>query len=375
MKTGSHLHGFADFREQARRSLPVRVFDFIDGGAGDEAGMARNRMSYRDRTLTPRVGVDVRDVSLACAFPWGRAAAPFGIAPVGLTGLIHPQADRMLATAAARANIPYIVSACANTSIEDIAHASGRAPWFQFYMPSSGRWEPLIRRVQEAGCPTLVLTLDAAAPGRRLRDLRNGLSLPLRTGLRDLLRNPRWLHDQKRGPPLGFPNLPGAESLSRGTSFSELMASQTGGAMSWADIARIRAAWPNTLMVKGVMDVRDAEQALALGVDAIVVSNHGGRQLDCSPAPLHAVEGMVQAGVRPEALLVDSGVRSGEDIVKALHAGAGMVLLGRAFLFALAAEGPQGVERLIQQLLAETRTCMRLVGTARIEDIHKTLGS
>jgi isopentenyl diphosphate isomerase/L-lactate dehydrogenase-like FMN-dependent dehydrogenase len=371
MRPLSTMHTVADFREGSRRALPAKVFDFIDGGAGDELALARNREAFRAITVVPRVGIDTRHVTLQARIAGVDADAPFGIAPLGLTGLVHPQADRILARAAARANLPFVLSACASTSIEDVAAAAGTPPWFQFYMPKSGAWRESIQRIAKAGCPVLVLTMDAAAPGKRLRDTRNGLRLPLRPGLRDWLRHPRWCRSQRSGGALGFPNLTGGEGVAHNASFSELMARQTGGAMAWEQVAALRDAWPRTLVVKGVLAAADAAHALGLGVDAVIVSNHGGRQLDCAPAPVEVVPDFVQAGLRPEQLMLDSGVRCGEDVVKALSVGAGAVFVGRPFLYALATHGAAGVERLIELLAAETASSMRLVGATSVREFAR----
>lgn len=368
MRSLSTIHTVSDFRDCARRALPATVFDFIDGGAGDEQALTRNRQAFRAITVVPKVGVDTRRVALQTRVAGAGADAPFGIAPLGLTGLVHPDADLVLAKAAARANIPYVLSACASTSVEDVAAAAGRPPWFQFYMPRTGCWRDSIERIAKAGCPALVLTMDAAVPGKRVRDMRNGLRLPLRPGLRDWLRHPRWCRSQVGGKRLGFPNLSGGESARDGLSFSELMSSQTGGAMAWEQVAELRDAWPRTLIVKGVLSAGDAMHAIGLGVDAVIVSNHGGRQLDCAPAPVSVLPDFVRAGLRPGQLILDSGVRCGEDVVKALSVGAGSVLVGRAFLYALASHGSRGVEHLIELLAAETASCMRLVGATTVAE-------
>jgi isopentenyl diphosphate isomerase/L-lactate dehydrogenase-like FMN-dependent dehydrogenase len=366
MATLTDFHTVDDFRRRARRSLPGYVFDFIEGGAGAERARARNETAFAEVELVPRLGARSAELDLSTHCLGQPFDTPVGIAPLGLGGLVHPEADLMLARVAARCRIPFVLSATSNTPIERICRELGSAPWFQFYAPRSPvAAAALLDRADGAGCPVLVVTADVAAPGKRLRDLRNGLQLPLRPSLRNLsmtLRHPRWALRRLAAGPIAFPNLASPGNDEASLPFSAVMAWQTGGALDWHALARLRERWPRQLVLKGVLAPQDAQRARQIGYDAVVVSNHGGRQFDAAPAPIAMLPLMRQAGVTPDVLMLDSGVRSGEDVVKALALGAGMVFLGRPFLFALASGGEAGVERLVSLLREDVARAMSLLG-------------
>ncbi len=370
MSLFADFHTVDDFRQRARRRLPRYAFDFIDGGAGSERALARNATAFARVELVPRLGAchAQQDLSVDCMGQ--RFEVPFGIAPLGLCGLVHPQADQMLARVAARCGVPFVLSATSNTPLEQIADALGQAPWFQFYAPkSTSAANSLLDRAERAGCPVLVVTADVAAPGKRLRDLRHGLKLPLRPSLGNIvttLCHPHWAARRVLAGPITFPNLAMPDEDQAALSFSSLMAWQTGGTLDWATLARIRERWPRKLILKGVLAAEDAQQALGLGFDAVVVSNHGGRQFDSAPAPLSMLPAMSASGIPAASLLLDSGVRSGEDIVKAIAMGAGMVFLGRPFLFALASGGEAAVEHLIALLKQDVARAMSLLGMVSV---------
>ncbi len=356
----------AALRARAKQRLPRLAFDFVDGGAGQELALHRNTAAFEELTLTPRIGNDPSQLSLQTELLGMQFAAPFGIAPMGLCGLIHPRADLCFAKAAAQCNLPYILSATASTSIEEITSACGSAPWFQLYTPKSAvHTEQLLTRVERAGAPVLIITLDTAAPGLRLRDLRNGLRVPFTpsaSNLLDIARHPAWLVRRLMAGQLHFPNLPQPEDDMRNCTFQELVEWQTGGILDWATLQRIRAMWPRKILLKGVLCASDAMRAAAMGFDGVIVSNHGGRQLDAAPAPLKALSQFVAQGMGPQFLSMDSGIRSGEDIVKSLACGAGFGFVGRPFLYAIAAHGEAGVSQLIEVLIGEIRRSMKLLG-------------
>lgn len=370
MPTLADFYTVDDFRRQARRSLPRYAFDFIDGGAGTERALSRNEAAFAGVELVPRLGAKLGELDLSVSRLGQRFDVPFGIAPLGLCGLVHPEADLMLARVAARCRLPFVLSATSNTPLEQICRELGRAPWFQFYTPKSpAAATALLDRADHAGCPVLVVTADVAAPGKRLRDLRHGLQLPLRPSLRNILMtipHPRWALRRLMSGPVSFPNLASPRDDEASLPFSALMAWQTGGVLDWDTLARLRERWPRQLVLKGVLAPQDVCRARQLGFDAVVVSNHGGRQFDAAPAPIAMMPAMRRAGIPPEALMLDSGVRSGEDIVKALAFGAGMVFLGRPFLFALASGGEAGVERLISLLRQDVARAMSLLGMVSI---------
>ena len=281
-------------REQARRRIPRFAFDFLDGGAGNETGLARNRAAFEHMGLLPRAMIDVEGRSIAATFFGRRWDAPFGIAPIGMGNLIWPGADAMVAAAARDANIPYVLSTAGTTSMEVIASIAPEHAWFQLYVGKSQVIvDDLISRADRAGFEVLVVTVDVPAPGRRLRDQRNGLRLPLRPsavwGI-ELATHPVWsLATLRKGPPR-FANLePYAASNASAASLATLMAEQSSGRLDRSLLSEIRRRWPRRLVIKGILSPQDAMIARDLGADAVIVSNHGGRQLDGAPASLEAL--------------------------------------------------------------------------------------
>ncbi len=365
------LHSIDAMRTAARRRLPKFAFDFIDGGALGETGLARNASAFGDVRLTPRVltGCTVRDPGVDL---FGhRFSLPFGVAPIGLAGLAGPRVDEGLARAALEAGAPYVLSTAGTTAIEAIA-AVAPGSWFQLYV---GRDQPitddLLLRAEAAGVGALVVTVDVPAPGKRVRDLDNGFGLPLKPTPAmawDLMTHPAWSLDLAMNGAPRFANLERyAERGAGAQSLAALMAAQSSARLDWRLLAEIREAWKGPLIVKGVMHPLDAARLAQLGVDGLVVSNHGGRQLDCTPAPIEALPA-VRAAVGPELpVLVDGGIRSGEDIARALVLGADMVLLGRPFLFAAAARGAlRGGRELFVLLADELDRAMTQLGCADI---------
>jgi isopentenyl diphosphate isomerase/L-lactate dehydrogenase-like FMN-dependent dehydrogenase len=369
-----NIHAVADFRDAARRRLPRFAFDFVDGGAGRESARWRNEQAFRDICLTPRIGIDTSAVSLETTLFGQNFAAPFGVAPLGLCGIVHPEADLQIARIAARYRLPYIASTTASAAVEDVAQACGVAPWFQLYASKAQHLtERLIDRVERLGCPVLVVTVDTAAPGRRVRDLRNGLQLPFRPTLAhayQALKHPLWTTRRLAAGSVSFPNIDSGCDEAKSLKFSELMALQTGGVLDWAALGRLRQRWPRTMLLKGVLSAADASRARALGVDGVIVSSHGGRQLDCAPAPIDILPEFAAAGLPPDFLLLDSGVRSGEDILKVIARGGSFAFLGRPFLFALAAAGERGVERVVEILMEELACAMRMMGARGSADLR-----
>ncbi len=368
----------AALRRRARQRLPRFAFDFIDGGALGESALARNAHALDDIRLLPRVltGATARDLSVDLLGQ--HFAAPFGVAPIGMANLVAPGTDLALARAAAAAGIGYALSTAATTALEPIAEAAPNG-WFQLYVGRDAAiTDDLIRRADAAGYRSLIVTVDVPAPGRRLRDLRNRFTLPLRPDLRmalDLVRHPRWALATATGGAPRFANLePYSPPGSSTRSLAELMAGQSSARLDWALLAEIRRRWPRTLIVKGVLRPDDAARAVALGADAIGVSNHGGRQLDASPAPAEMIAPIRAAIGDTVPLIVDGGVRSGEDIARCLALGADFVLLGRAFLYAAAAlGGARGPTTLIDLLRDELDRAMTQLGCARVAEIDRSL--
>lgn len=368
----------ADLRRLASRRLPRAVFDFIDGGAGDEVTLRDSEAAFRDWVLLPRVAVDVARRSMGTTVLGAPAALPLMLAPTGLAGFFWPSGEMEAAAAAADAGIPFCLSTNSVASIEAVARAVPHAErWFQLYfLKDRDRMRALVERAKDAGYRVLCVTVDLPVQGRRERDVRNAFTVPLRprgATLLDLARRPRWLTGVLLSPP-GFGNFEApkeAGSTRPGfTSVARHVASLFDPSATWDDVARLREMWPGPVVVKGVLHPDDARKAVSVGAQAVMVSNHGGRQLDHVPAPISALPGVVAAvGGRAEVLL-DGGVRRGTDILKALALGASACSIGRPFLWGLAAAGRDGVARAIEILRDELDNAMTLLGTARIEDIR-----
>ncbi len=371
----ARLHTVECLRKAARANLPRMVFDFVDGGSGSESALRRNRTALEDVRLLPRALVDVRDAGIE-AQVFGRTyAAPIGVAPMGLCNLVAPGADEALAAAAREANVPYCLSTAATTPIETIAKRAGGSLWFQLYPTSEDRVTfDLLKRAEAVGVEILLVTVDIQTSSKRVRDLMNGLTLPMRPGLKtlaDLARRPRWLaanlrHGAPRFEMLSayFPE--GPKGLSHAATTAKLLAS---GRLDWTTVAKLREAWRGKLLLKGVLDPLDAVRAADAGVDGLVVSNHGGRQLDAAPASIEMLPEIRAAVGARLSLLIDSGFRSGEDIVRALALGADMVLLGRPFLYGVGALGTRaGPAKTLSILMSEIRTNLMLLGCRNVAE-------
>ena len=361
------IYRVEDLRLRAKRWLPGFVFDFVEGAAGDESAAERNVAALAERRVTPRFGGNASASMERTIF--GRTyGTPFGIAPIGLAELVFPKADLLLAQAAAAANIPYICSAASGSSVEDVVRASGRAPWFQLYCPREPTvTQGIIDRLVKLGVEVLVITVDVPVPGRRLRDLRNGLSLPPRPSRRlawDCMKSPAWTLLRLAAGRIGFPNFEphmGRMAL----PFRDLMALQTGGRLDWEWLAQLRSRWPGKLVIKGVMCREDAAAMQQIGADGIIVSNHGGRQFEAAPAAFDCLAAVADS--MPNCcVMFDSGVRTGSDVVRSSLEGAEMTWIGRPFLYALAAIGKDGPGELIRMLRAETREGLALAGPRAI---------
>jgi L-lactate dehydrogenase (cytochrome) len=358
MGAAARIHSAEDARRLARRRLPWMVFDYIDGSAGAETGAARNRAALDATALRPRILRDVSERSLATSLFGEATSRPFGIAPMGMCNLAAPGADLMLARLAARFRVPHGVSTVASTPMERIiAVAEGQA-WFQLYFSGDGSGTfKLVERARQAGYRTLVLTVDVPEVGRRPRELRHGFKMPFRLGSRqfiDFALHPRWSLATLRA---GKPQM--ANFTSPGFHFDR---TESRARATWDTLSRLRDAWPGNLVLKGVLDAEDARKAKAAGVDAIQVSSHGARQLESAPAPFLMLPRM-RAAVGPDfPLFYDSGLRSGEDALKALVAGADFTFFGRALQFAIAAAGEAGLDRLWEVLTEEMSIAMAQTG-------------
>ena len=365
-----HIQCSEDARRGARRRLPRMLFDFIDGGAGEELAARRNREALARVALMPRVLVNVETRRSTCDFLGRRWGLPFGIAPMGMCDLAWPGTDRAFGDAARDFAIPHCLSTAASTSLEACRARAGDNAWFQLYVgaPETG-WD-LVRRSLDAGYEYLVLTVDTPVLSRRRRELRRGFKVPFRLGpsqVLDFALHPRWsLATLAHGVPRFGNNRP-----ARGGSSQAFDRSRSRGAVDWAFLDELRNRWPHRLIVKGVLSPRDAVRIRDAGADAVYVSNHGGRQLDSAPASIDVLPAMRRAVGPDYPLLLDSGLRDGEDIVKAFALGASFVMLGRPFLYAAGAAGRAGVYRLIELLSGEVDAALAQIGRTGIDALDE----
>lgn len=359
----------ADLREMARRRVPRAVFDYTDGAAGAEISLRRSREAFERVEFFPSVLRDVSVVDPSTTILGAPSALPLVFAPTGFTRLMHTEGEPAVARVAERVGIPYALSTMGTTSVEALAAAvPGARTWFQLYLwrdreASAG----VVERAKAAGYEALVLTVDTPVAGPRLRDVRNGFSIPPALTLRTVANaavHPRWWADLLTTPPLEFASL-----SSWGGTIGELVDKVFEPAATMADVARLRADWPGKLVVKGVQDADDARAVVDAGADAVVVSNHGGRQLDRAPTPLEQLPSVVAAvGDRAE-VYVDGGVLDGADVVAAVAMGARACLVGRAYLYGLMAGGERGVQRAADILAAEIARTLQLLGVASVAEL------
>ncbi len=372
------LNSIADLRERARARVPRAIFDYADRGSYDEITIRRNRADLDAIAFRQRVGVDVSKIATATTLAGQCSALPLGIAPTGLTGLFYRDGEVCGARAAATAGIPFCLSTVAIASIEDLQQAGVTPFWFQLYlMRDRGFNEQLIARAHTAKCPVLVLTLDLPVQGLRRRDAKNGLSVPPRLtwgNACDVATKPAWALGMLRARRRTFGNLeghlPGPQGLK---TLSTWISEQFDPTANWQDVAWVRSRWPGKLIVKGVMDADDARRAADAGADAVVVSNHGGRQLDGAPSSISVLPQVAAALQGRCEVLFDGGVMSGQDILKAVAYGARGCLMGKAFLYALAAGGQAGVALGIEIMRRELSISMALAGATDIQKVDRSL--
>jgi L-lactate dehydrogenase (cytochrome)/(S)-mandelate dehydrogenase len=368
------IHSLDDMRRAARRRMPRFAFDFIDGGAGDESGLERNRTAFRRVVLRPRTLRDVSVRSQAVEIFGAPCDGPIGIAPIGLANLAGPGTDEAFATAARHASVPHVLSTNASTAIERIAELADGRLWFQLYVSEDEQAGlDLMRRAADAGIRVLVVTVDVPAAGRRLRDLRNALGMPLKLTPRtlfELASHPRWSLAMARHGAPDFANLRRYGSEGRDPRpMAAVIQSQMSARLGPDRIRRLRDAWKGHFVVKGVLDPHDAEAAVAIGADGIVVSNHGGRQLAAAPAAIDALPAIARAVGDRATVMLDSGIRCGEDILRAYALGAHYVFTARPFLWGAATAGHAGVERVFEILRQETDQALAQIGCSRIADL------
>ncbi|MFT4194620.1 alpha-hydroxy acid oxidase [Ottowia sp.] len=369
------LPAVKDYRDLARRRLSRFAFDYLEGGAEDGRAMARNLASWGQVMLKPRAMVDVSDIDAGVELFGRQQALPMLVGPTGLNGLYWPRAEEALARAAHAIGVPFVLSTASTSLIEDVRAATSGDLWLQLYVQQDRRIaESMMARAQAAGFGALMLTVDTMVHGKRDHDIRNGFRMPVPWSARllaDLLAHPRWcLRMLRQG---GSPQL---VNLARSSGMAANLAQQAAAmsrqmdmALTWDDLAWVRRHWRGPVIVKGLLTVEDALQAQHAGADGIVISNHGGRQLDAAPSPLEQLPRIADALHGKMHVFVDGGVRRGGDIAKALALGACAVVLGRAPLYGLAARGPRGAAEVLAILRTEFEITLRLLGAVHARSL------
>jgi L-lactate dehydrogenase (cytochrome) len=367
----------ADLRELARLRLPKVVFDYVDGGAEDEVTLRENMRAFASVAFRPRQCVPVRECELSTTVLGEKLAIPAVLAPVGYSRVFHPDGECGAARAAGRAGTGYILSTISGHKLEDVKAATTGPAWFQLYLVGGREAaECVIDRAQKAGFSRLVVTVDTPTAGLRERDYRNGMSQLLAGKVWDsipflpgLLAHPRWLVSFLRDG--GVPELPNIVLPGTGAMpLIDVASALSKTAVTWSDFEWIRRLWKGPIIVKGILTGDDARKAVDQGAAAVVVSNHGGRQLDYAQATLRALPEIVAAVGGQTEVLVDGGIRRGSDVIKALCLGARAVLIGRAYAYGLAAAGEAGVQRAIEIIRADLDRTLRLLGCASIADLN-----
>lgn len=367
-RIAGRVHSLADLRLRARRALPTPVWDYLEGGADEEVSLSANVAAFRRHRFQPRSLVDVGEVDTRVTIFERTLPFPLALAPTGYSRMFHHRGELEVAAAAGSLDIPYAVSTVATTSIADVAGALSSPPWLQLYLlrDRGASWE-LLDRAWHVGVRVLEFAVDTVVSGHRTRDLTHGFTIPPALGAAELLSicaRPRYWTRMLTAPTLEFANL-----TRPGNGTIQDIGAQFEPALSWRSLAELRARWPGRLLVKGPLCASDATHAVALGVDGIHLSNHGGRQLDRTVPPIDAVESVRQA-VPDTTLIVDSGIRHGMDIAVALALGADAVAIGRAYLYGLAADGARGVELAVTLLRNEFRRTLQLLGVTSASELH-----
>lgn len=363
-----------DYRAAAKRKLPRFLFDYIDGGANQEQTLARNMSDFADISLRQRVLKASEQVDLSTSLFGKAAALPLALSPVGLTGMYARRGEVQAARAAEEAGIPFTLSTVSICSIEEVAGCTGQPPWFQLYVLKDRAFmRNALERALGAGVETLVFTVDMPVPGARYRDAHSGMSGP-NAGLRRIFQaatHPEWaLSVGLFGQPHDLGNI----SAYRGkrTNLADYigwLGENFDPTIGWADLEWIREFWPGNLLIKGILDPADVDDALRLGADGIIVSNHGGRQLDGAPSSIRALPSVALAAGGRTKILIDSGIRNGLDVVRALCLGADAAMIGRSYTYALAAGGEAAVRNLIDLYTKEMRVAMTLIGAQSVQEL------
>lgn len=372
----SQCHNFHDFRELARRRLPGPIFDYIDGGADDETTLRRNTASFEAVDLVPHVLRGVRQVDLSTTVMGQKLALPFYLSPTALQRLFHHQGERATAAAAARFGTMFGVSSLGTVSLEELRRAHQTPQVYQFYFHKDrGLNRAMMRRAKEAGVEVMMLTVDSITGGNRERDKRTGFSIPFRLTVQGMVQfaiKPRWALNYLTHEKFALPQLDAHVDMGGGTmSIARYFTEMLDPAMDWDDLAEMVQDWGGKFCLKGIIHPDDARRAAEVGCDAVILSNHGGRQLDGSRSPFDGLAEVVDAVGDRLDVIMDSGIQRGTHIVKALAMGAKAVGLGRAYLFPLAAAGQAGVERMLGLMKDEVERDMRLMGASSLADLTR----
>lgn len=368
-----------DLRQTAWRRLPGGVFDYIDGGAEAESSLERNSSAFANITLHPNVLEDVADIDISTTLLGTRRPTPLLLAPTGFTRIAHPDGELAVARAAGRRGVPYALSTLGTRSIEELAAAASGPLWFQVYVwKDKAVVADMLARAEAAGYEAIVVTVDTAVLGRRERDVRRGFTLPPKLGLETIVDGalrPKWTFDLIRNEPITFANVAGMSGIDGTTAvaLSEYINAQFDPSLSWQSIDDIRQATDLKIVLKGIQRIDDARRAAAHGADAIVLSNHGGRQVDGTPAPIDLVADATDAVGDKVDVICDGGIRRGSDIVKACALGADAVMLGRPYLYGLAAGGEAGVDWVLENLIEGVERTMALCGRTSLSHLDRDL--
>jgi L-lactate dehydrogenase (cytochrome) len=370
-----------DHRAAARRRMPRILFDYCDGGAMTETTLDQNVADFRSLKLRQRVMRDVGAPDTRLSLLGQDWSMPVALAPIGMAGYYARRGETQAARAARLAGVPFTLSTVSLCDLKETAAAAGTPPWFQLYiLRDRGYLDALMQKARDLACPVLILTVDMPTAGRRWRDARNALGVPpsMEASLRraaDVLMHPAWLWDvQLKGGPHIFGNLAEAQPDARSLNdFWSWIGSSFDPTVTWKDLDWIRDRWPGTLLIKGIQEVEDAQAAISAGADGLIVSNHGGRNLDGARSSISALPRVVEAVQGRKPVLVDGGIRNGADILRALALGADACLIGRAWAWALGGGGQAGVEAVLASLKEELIVSMKLTGVTKLSEISRDL--
>ena len=368
----AHLEG------RAKRRIPKFAYDYLAGGAGDESGLSRNRRGFDNVQFVPDYLEPIDEPDLSINVMGQKYSLPFGVAPIGLGGMIWPKVEEYLAASSSKADMPFCISTVATSSIEKVAARCGDVGWFQLYPFRDQEQErDLLDRAKDAGYKTLIVTVDIPVGGRRLRDLQNGLSVPPRMGLNTFFQSvlcPEWsFRTLANGIPRFETLMPYSGDKSNLKSVAQYIQTVMSGKVTWQHLSDIRVYWKGPVVVKGVLGLADAKKCQEIGVDGLILSNHGGRQIEAAVSPLEILPAMKQEVGDGMSLMLDSGVRTGVDVARAYALGADFVFLGRAFMLAVAALGEAGADHAVNILKADLVQAMHQLGCRAMADFERCL--